>query len=263
MIPIQTLKVASPCHADWDEMQGDDQVRFCQSCRKNVYNLSEMTGDEAQALVNRLEGRLCVRFYTRADGTLLTQDCPVGLAAVRRKLVKKLSYAAAVLLSCASGLLRWTGTAQAVTVGKPPASGAQMAVRPPKPILKCIAGAVSGLLPRPHPTMGAPLAVPPAPASAAKSQTRPAHEQVDGKGKRAPHRHSMGKVALPRLKADNPAVGPDPFALPRPIGPATMGRVRRPAAPAPPTMGMTKKQAAPALPVMGLIALAPPPAPKP
>ena len=127
MIPLHTLKVASPCHADWDEMQGDAQVRFCRTCRKNVYNLSEMTQGDAQALVSRLEGRLCVRFYTRADGTLLTQDCPVGLRAVRRKLVKKLSYAAALLLSCMSGLMRWVGTVQAVTVTKkhtfkPPAS---------------------------------------------------------------------------------------------------------------------------------------------
>ena len=103
MIPLHTLKVASPCHADWDAMEGDDQARFCGTCRKNVYNLSEMTHEEAQALVSRLEGRLCVRFYTRADGTLLTQDCPVGLRAVRRKLARKLSYAAALLLSCASG----------------------------------------------------------------------------------------------------------------------------------------------------------------
>ena len=133
MIPLHTLKVASPCHADWDEMEGDDQVRFCGGCRKNVYNLSEMSHADAQALVNRLEGRLCVRFYTRADGTLLTQDCPVGLRAVRRKLVKKLSYAAAVLLSCASGLLRGTGAAPAATAAKKhsrcEAAGGQAAAR--------------------------------------------------------------------------------------------------------------------------------------
>jgi len=146
MIPLHTLKVASPCHADWDEMQGDAQVRFCGGCRKSVYNLSEMTHDEAQALVNRLEGRLCVRFYARADGTLLTQDCPVGLRAVRRKLVKKLSYAAAVLLSCASGLLCGMGPAQAVTHAKKQAVR-QHSAKPPRG-LTSTAGVPS--LPRPH-----------------------------------------------------------------------------------------------------------------
>ena len=120
MIPLETIRIASPCHADWDEMEGDAQARFCRTCRKNVYNLSEMTRAEAEALVTRTEGRLCVRFYTRADGTVLTQDCPVGLRAVRRRLVEKLSYAAAVLLSCSTGLLRWAGMAQAVTPAKKP-----------------------------------------------------------------------------------------------------------------------------------------------
>jgi len=146
MIPLHTLKVASPCHAEWDEMQGDDQVRFCGGCRKNVYNLSEMPRDEAQALVNRLKGRLCVRFYTRADGTLLTQDCPVGLRAVRRKLVKKLSYAAALLLSCASGLVRGMGPAQAVTHAK------KHAIAPPRHL--------AGKIVPPHHTLGKPIAPP-------------------------------------------------------------------------------------------------------
>ncbi len=150
MIPLHTIKVASPCHADWDEMKGDDQARFCGTCRKNVYNLSGMTEDEAQALVNRLEGRLCVRFYTRADGTLLTQDCPVGLRAVRRKLVRKLSYAAALLFSCASGLLRGMGPAQAVTHAKKHAAVKPSASKPPRG-LTCTAGVPA--LP-PHHLMG-------------------------------------------------------------------------------------------------------------
>ncbi len=32
------------------------------------------------------EGELCVRFYRRADGTMLTADCPRGLAAVRLRM---------------------------------------------------------------------------------------------------------------------------------------------------------------------------------
>src|SRR5262245_30602687 len=39
---LARLRIASPCSADWDEMTGDDRVRFCGRCRKNVYNLSEM-----------------------------------------------------------------------------------------------------------------------------------------------------------------------------------------------------------------------------
>lgn len=80
-MPIESkfmLRVASPCRAAWDAMDGNDQVRFCRECSRNVYNLSEMSRDEAQRVINQREGRICVRFYQRRDGTVLTSDCPVG-----------------------------------------------------------------------------------------------------------------------------------------------------------------------------------------
>lgn len=84
--PLKDLRVASPCHADWDEMDGDERVRFCRLCRLNVYNLSEMSSADAEALIREKEGRLCVRFYRRGDGTVLTRNCPVGLRAIKRRL---------------------------------------------------------------------------------------------------------------------------------------------------------------------------------
>jgi hypothetical protein len=44
-----------------------------------------MTRREAEALITKNEGRLCVHFYRRADGTVLTDNCPVGLRALRRR----------------------------------------------------------------------------------------------------------------------------------------------------------------------------------
>jgi hypothetical protein len=83
---LADLYIASPCPATWEEMQGNDRVRFCQQCRLNVYNLSGMSRAEAEALVRQRQGRLCVRFHRRSDGTILTQDCPAGLRAARRLL---------------------------------------------------------------------------------------------------------------------------------------------------------------------------------
>jgi hypothetical protein len=82
---LDNLSVASPCHAVWDDMEGTDRVRFCDDCRLHVYNLSELSKPAAERLVARHEGqgRLCVRFFRRADGTVLTRDCPRGLAALR------------------------------------------------------------------------------------------------------------------------------------------------------------------------------------
>lgn len=85
-IALEDIRIASPCNASWDAMTGDDRVRFCGSCQKNVFNLSNMSRDDAEALIEKTEGRVCVRYYRRRDGTVLTQDCPVGLRAVRRRL---------------------------------------------------------------------------------------------------------------------------------------------------------------------------------
>ncbi|MGH7326766.1 MAG: hypothetical protein ACREJX_00310, partial [Polyangiaceae bacterium] len=45
---LANAKVATPCHADWDQMIGDEHTRFCKSCEKNVYNLSSMTAEAAE-----------------------------------------------------------------------------------------------------------------------------------------------------------------------------------------------------------------------
>lgn len=84
--PFNNLKIASPCSADWNRMDGDDRKRFCGDCKLNVYNLSGMTRYDAEHLLRMSEGRLCVRYFQRPDGTILTQDCPVGWARVKQRV---------------------------------------------------------------------------------------------------------------------------------------------------------------------------------
>jgi hypothetical protein len=104
--PLAHVRVASPCKADWDQMIGSDRVRFCGQCSLNVYNLSAMTRDQAEHLIAANEGRLCVRFYRRNDGSILTRDCPVGLRAVRARVSYWTKAATAALLTflAATGL---------------------------------------------------------------------------------------------------------------------------------------------------------------
>jgi hypothetical protein len=83
---LDRVSIAAPCSADWDQMAGTDQVRHCTLCNKNVYNLSAMTRGQAEALLRETEGRLCARLYRRADGTVLTENCPVGLRAIGRRI---------------------------------------------------------------------------------------------------------------------------------------------------------------------------------
>jgi hypothetical protein len=77
-------------------MAGDERVRHCTLCSLNVYNFAEMTRDEVRELLVRTEGRVCARLYRRADGTVLTRDCPTGLRALRRR-VSRVAVALIVL----------------------------------------------------------------------------------------------------------------------------------------------------------------------
>ncbi len=95
--PLRGVTVASPCQANWSLMQGNEQVRFCGDCQLNVYNLSGMSREAAEALVLNKEGRLCVRFFQRGDGTIITQDCPIGLRAIHKRKTTRLSRVAAVI----------------------------------------------------------------------------------------------------------------------------------------------------------------------
>jgi hypothetical protein len=94
---LTNIRVASPCTARWADMTSDDCSRFCAQCQKQVYNLSEMTAEDASDVIRQKEGKLCVRFYKREDGTVLTADCPVGAAAIWRR-AKRLAAAAVGLL---------------------------------------------------------------------------------------------------------------------------------------------------------------------
>jgi hypothetical protein len=85
-------------------MIGSDRVRFCGQCSLNVYNLSAMTRDQAESLIAGNEGRLCVRFYRRRDGSIITQDCPVGLRAVRARVSYWTKAVAAAVLTFLAAL---------------------------------------------------------------------------------------------------------------------------------------------------------------
>lgn len=96
---VDDLRIASPCPVGWESMTGDERVRFCRQCDLHVYNISEMTGAEVRALVEKSEGRVCARLYRRADGKVLTRDCPLGLRAVRRRAARRAGAMLAALLS--------------------------------------------------------------------------------------------------------------------------------------------------------------------
>jgi hypothetical protein len=153
---LDDVRVAAPCKANWDEMVGDDHVRFCGQCEKNVYNLSSLSRDEAEALLIAREGKMCVRLYRRDDGTVLTDDCPVGVKKRRRRRAV-LAAVGGGLMAAASAVGLRAMHDRSVVMGdpRPPSNAPDRTPQTLPPVPKVTASA-----PEPsqgHWTAGAPL----------------------------------------------------------------------------------------------------------
>lgn len=113
---LQRVQIASPCHARWEDMTGDERTRHCAECSLDVHNLSAMTTAQAEDFLRpyfnadgSANGRICGRIYRRSDGTILTADCPVGVAALRAKARR-----AAVRVAAALGITSLVAAAAAL-----------------------------------------------------------------------------------------------------------------------------------------------------
>lgn len=174
---LDTLRIASPCHEKWDDMIGDERTRFCARCQKNVHNISEMTRDETETFLEANAGAACVRMYQRADGTILTADCPVG---VRKKRVRRLFLATVGggLAAAAGALAIWRyeeatvmGEIEVATpqLAEPARVGQATASAPPAPTFATPPD-------RTHVVMGAFRRPTPAPQPAGTAPRRPQND---------------------------------------------------------------------------------------
>jgi hypothetical protein len=112
---LENIRIASPCRADWNDMTGDERVRTCAACAKPVFNLSEMTRAEADAVVAKHGGDLCARLYHRADGTVMLADCTVATVGMR---ARNFVVATALVAGAAYAKLhRGEPPAEAATIG--------------------------------------------------------------------------------------------------------------------------------------------------
>jgi hypothetical protein len=134
---LENLSIAAPCNADWDAMKGDDRVRFCGSCQKNVYNLSALSRADAEHLIAKHEGPPpCIRLYKRTDGTVITNDCPVGRRRRRFRRIVAASIGGTFLAASAFWLTRRGGPCSMATQGEmamPAGTTAMMGAPPPIP----------------------------------------------------------------------------------------------------------------------------------
>lgn len=84
---IENFTVAKPCGIDWDTMTGDDKVRLCGQCDRNVHNISGMSEEQAALLIQKRNAeRVCIYYRRNADGSIHIDNCPEMLKPVRNKI---------------------------------------------------------------------------------------------------------------------------------------------------------------------------------
>lgn len=99
---LRNITVASPCLVDWDQMTGDERIRFCDHCNLEVHNISELTYARAARLVARSKGRLCVRYYRDAEGTPIIRQTQSKLHQIGRRASRLAAGAFSATLSLSS-----------------------------------------------------------------------------------------------------------------------------------------------------------------
>ncbi len=104
--PLDRININTPCEADWDQMVGNEQVRFCQHCNLSVHDLSAMTRREAMRLVIKSKGKLCARYTRRPDGKVQTTDLVLHqINAVRRRASRLAAGAFTAALSLSASVV--------------------------------------------------------------------------------------------------------------------------------------------------------------
>lgn len=111
---LEILTIEEPCEEPWDGMRDlGDGRRHCAMCMQDVFDLSRMTREAAEALVFEDSKRVCVRFFRRSDGTVVTSDCtPIRHRALRKAAGGALRLGARFVAACLT-LLAAAGVARA------------------------------------------------------------------------------------------------------------------------------------------------------
>ena len=98
------LKIDNPCSANWDQMIGNEWVRFCEHCRLTVNDLTPLTPKRVRRLIAGSKGRLCVRFKQDHDGLPLIKAVPQQLHQIRKRVSKLAAGAFTATLSLSSAV---------------------------------------------------------------------------------------------------------------------------------------------------------------
>lgn len=72
---LDSICIAMPCSVDWSQMKGNDEIRLCSGCNKNVYNISAISKMEAESILSA-PTLPCIQLFRQDDGVIVTDERP-------------------------------------------------------------------------------------------------------------------------------------------------------------------------------------------
>lgn len=115
---LDRVCIAMPCSIGWENMKGNDEVRLCGGCDKNVYNISAMSKKRAEEVLSAPE-LPCLHIVRGCDGKIVTDDSPRWLRHFRNSWGKLIAISASLL-----AFFNWTSSSTAQETKKEPSAPA-------------------------------------------------------------------------------------------------------------------------------------------
>ena len=63
------------CPKRWDDLEGDDFVRTCQTCSYHVFNLTGLSDEETLQFIQAHDGKVCALVHTDRQGFVVNGAC--------------------------------------------------------------------------------------------------------------------------------------------------------------------------------------------
>jgi hypothetical protein len=96
---LDNFEVKNPCSMKWEEMNGNREIRHCDRCQHNIYNISEMTSRRALKVLNQPEEKVCVSYFLDEKKQVVTQTY---LGIFKRNFKKAVGAILAIIFSFSS-----------------------------------------------------------------------------------------------------------------------------------------------------------------
>ncbi|MCW5823657.1 MAG: hypothetical protein KIT34_12700 [Cyanobacteria bacterium TGS_CYA1] len=105
---LESLILAYPCPIKWETMSGDERKRFCEKCSMHVFNISDLSKEEAESFLKESlsSESVCVKFFLRRDGTIKTNNCPKIFRSIYSRILwfgAGFSYVSMLLVAILTG----------------------------------------------------------------------------------------------------------------------------------------------------------------